>query len=81
MNSISRRQLLAGSAAAAALGALSLAGCGGSDSGSSSGSSGGSASLGVAYQYGLSYAPVVIAKEQGLIEAAYKEASGGELSI
>lgn len=81
MNSISRRQLLAGSAAAAALGALSLAGCGGSDSGSSSGGSGGSASLGVAYQYGLSYAPVVIAKEQGLIEAAYKEASGGELSI
>ena len=81
MNSISRRQLLAGSAAAAALGALGLAGCGDSGSGSSSGGSGGSASLGVAYQYGLSYAPVVIAKEQGLIEAAYKEASGGELSI
>ncbi|MGN0078470.1 MAG: ABC transporter substrate-binding protein [Coriobacteriales bacterium] len=81
MNSISRRQLLAGSAAAAALGALGLAGCGGSGSGASSSGSGESASLGVAYQYGLSYAPVVIAKEQGLIEAAYKEACGGELSI
>lgn len=82
MNSISRRQLLAGGAAIAAMGALGLAGCGGSnDSSSSSSESGAPASLGIAYQFGLSYAPVVIAKEQGLIEAAYKEINGGELTI
>ncbi|MGN0038347.1 MAG: ABC transporter substrate-binding protein [Coriobacteriales bacterium] len=80
MNSISRRQLLAGGAAVAAAGALGLAGCGTSSNSGSAGS-GQAASLGVAYQYGLSYAPVVVAKEQGLIEAAYKEACGGELTI
>ena len=37
--------------------------------------------LGVAYQYGLSYAPVVIAKEQGLIEKNYKEATGNDVTI
>lgn len=80
MNSISRRQLVAGGAALAAAGALGLAGCG-SSSNSGSAGSGQAATLGVAYQYGLSYAPVVIAKEKGLIEEAYKEACGGELAI
>ena len=37
--------------------------------------------LGIAYQYGLSYAPAVIAKEQGLIEKNYKEATGNDVTI
>ena len=37
--------------------------------------------LGIAYQYGLSYAPAIIAKEQGLIEKYYKEATGSDVAI
>lgn len=37
--------------------------------------------LGIAYQYGLSYAPAIIAKEQGLIEKYYKEATGADVTI
>ena len=29
------------------------------------------ASLNIAYQYGLAYAPLIVAQDQGLIEAAY----------
>ncbi|MBR2570632.1 MAG: ABC transporter substrate-binding protein [Clostridia bacterium] len=41
----------------------------------------GSARLTIAYQYGLAYAPVVVAMQQGLIEKAYADAAGGELEI
>ena len=70
-----------------------LAGCGSSSSGSASASAesasgassaaatGEAETLGIAYQYGLSYAPAVIAKEQGLIEKYYKEATGNDLTI
>ena len=37
--------------------------------------------LNIAYQYGLAYAPAMIAKEQGLIEAAYKEATGDTVEV
>ncbi len=37
--------------------------------------------LNLAYQYGLSYAPAVIAEEQKLIEEAYQNATGGNLTI
>lgn len=39
------------------------------------------ATLGVAYQTGLSYAPALIAKEQGLVEKYYKEATGADVAI
>ena len=37
--------------------------------------------LNIAYQYGLAYAPLGIIKEQGLIEKAYEEATGGTVTI
>ena len=37
--------------------------------------------LNIAYQYGLAYAPLIIAKEQGLIEKAYKEKTGKEIKV
>jgi NitT/TauT family transport system substrate-binding protein len=37
--------------------------------------------LSLAYQYGLSYSPAVIAQNQGFIEKAYHEATGGTLTI
>lgn len=39
------------------------------------------ASLNIAYQYGLGYAPVTIAQDQKLIESAYKEATGEDVDI
>lgn len=39
------------------------------------------ATLNIAYQYGLAYAPLIIAKEQGLIEKAYKEKTGKEITV
>lgn len=41
----------------------------------------GDAELSLAYQYGLGYAAVTIAQQQGLIEKAYKEATGADLTI
>ncbi len=38
-------------------------------------------SLNIAYQYGLAYTPAIVAKEKGLIEEAYKEATGKEVSV
>ena len=35
----------------------------------------------IAYQYGLAYAPVVVAMNEKLIENAYAEATGGALEI
>ena len=37
--------------------------------------------LDIAYQYGLAYAPLIIAQEQDLIEEAYKEATGKEVQV
>ena len=37
--------------------------------------------LSLAYQYGLSYAPAVIAQSEGLIEKAYEEATGAKLTV
>ena len=37
--------------------------------------------ISIAYQYGLAYAPAVIAKEQGLIEKFYKEAAGETVKV
>lgn len=39
------------------------------------------ATLNIAYQYGLAYAPLIVAKEQKLIEKAYKEATGKEINV
>lgn len=39
------------------------------------------ATIDIAYQYGLAYAPLIIAKEQGLIEKAYKEKTGKEITV
>lgn len=82
MKNVSRRGFLTAAATGAAVGMMALAGCGSSSSSSDSGSSSGSsAQLAIAYQYGLSYAPAVIAMQQGLIEAAYKESTGNDLTI
>ncbi len=35
----------------------------------------------IAFQYGLAYAPLIIAKEQGLIEKAYEEATGKQVAV
>ena len=40
-----------------------------------------SAVLNIAYQYGLAYAPAMIAQQQELIEEAYKEATGKEVTV
>ena len=37
--------------------------------------------LNIAYQYGLAYAPVIIVQKQELIEKAYKEATGKEVTV
>ncbi len=39
------------------------------------------AELNITYQYGLAYTPAVIAMDQGLIEEAYEEATGEELTV
>ena len=39
------------------------------------------AELNIAYQYGLAYAPLIVAQDQGLIEAAYEEATGETVTV
>ncbi len=39
------------------------------------------ATLNIAYQYGLAYAPLSIVKEQELIEKAYEEATGNKVTV
>lgn len=56
-----------------------LTGCG--DSQQQSGTVGEKDSLAIAYQYGLSYAPVCIVQDQELIEKAYKNLTGKELEV
>ncbi len=41
----------------------------------------GDASLNIAYQYGLAYAPVGLMKEQGLIEKTYEEETGKKVTV
>lgn len=53
----------------------SLMGCGNSMQ------KGDTATLNIAYQYGLAYAPAMIAQQQELIEEAYKEATGKEVTV
>lgn len=50
-------------------------------SSSEASSAAGDATLSIAYQTGLSYAPALIAKEQELIEKNYKEATGSDVTI
>ena len=38
-------------------------------------------SLSIAYQYGLGYAPLIICQQQGLIEEAYAELTGGTVTV
>ena len=40
-----------------------------------------SAKLSLAYQYGLAYAPALIAQQEGYIEEAYREATGKDVEI
>lgn len=37
--------------------------------------------INIAYQYGLAYAPVIIAQKNELIEKAYKEATGNDVTV
>ncbi len=39
------------------------------------------ATLNIAYQYGLAYAPAIICQQKGLIEKAYKEATGLDVKV
>lgn len=58
-----------------------MMGCGDGAQGTTGTNAEADVTLNIAYQYGLAYAPAVIAKEQGLIEAAYKEATGEEVNV
>lgn len=74
-----KRKVIAAVMTVALIGSC-LMGCG------STGETGGQAesaevTLDIAYQYGLAYAPLMIAQEQELIEAAYKEATGKEVQV
>lgn len=67
-------------------GALTLGGCGSAsaDSGNAKtdvADSTEKATVDIAYQYGLAYAPLIIAQQQGLIEQKYKEATGKEVEV
>lgn len=63
------------------------AGCGNSGKSSDNASgqkqeaSGETVTLNLAYQYGLAYAPLGIMQEQKLIEKAYEEATGGQVTV
>ena len=39
------------------------------------------AELRIAYQYGLAYAPLILCQKNGLLEKAYKEKTGNELTV
>lgn len=58
--------------------AFSLCACG---AGSSKNTEDGAVELNIAYQYGLAYAPLVVAKENKLIEKAYEEATGKTVTV
>lgn len=58
---------------------LVLNGCGNGSQGSTTEDA--EVTLNIAYQYGLAYAPLIIAQEQGLIEKAYEEATGKQVTV
>lgn len=55
---------------------LSMAGCGASNDVSAE-----KKQISIAYQYGLAYAPVIIAQQQQLIEKHYKELTGEDVEV
>lgn len=57
--------------------AFSVVGCGNA----SKEAENGEVKLNLAFQYGLAYAPLTIAKDKGFIEKNYKEATGKEITI
>lgn len=59
---------------------VGLTGCGSGDAKKTSSNSE-PVEINIAYQYGLAYAPLIIAKEKGLIEQTYKEATGGQVTV
>lgn len=69
------------SASSAASSASGSAASASAESASASAATASSDTLGIAYQTGLSYAPALIAKEQGLIEKNYKDATGNDITI
>lgn len=63
---------------------LTLAGCAGAGNASAPAEQAAStetAKLNIAYQYGLAYAPLIIAQDGQLIEKAYKEATGKDVEV
>ena len=71
-----KKRILAGILSVVMVGCL-VTGCGNSAQGNGTEQ----ATLNMAYQYGLAYAPIIVAKEEGYIEEAYKEATGKEVTI
>lgn len=57
-----------------------MTGCGSSKSGEN-GTSENEAVLNIAYQYGIAYAPLMIAQKNKTIEKCYKEATGKEVTV
>lgn len=58
---------------------FAMTGCGGSEG--SGEAADGTKTLNIMQQYGLAYAPFQVMEEQGLVEQAYKEATGEELEV
>ena len=69
------------SAAGSASASASASAAASASASASAAAAAGDAKLGIAYQTGLSYAPALIAKEQGLIEKNYKDATGSDVAI
>lgn len=61
--------------------ALLLSGCGSKGQENMAEQEKEKAALNIAFQYGLAYAPLIIAQEQNLIENVYKESTGKEVDI
>ncbi|MBQ4531137.1 MAG: ABC transporter substrate-binding protein [Lachnospiraceae bacterium] len=75
-----KRKVIAAIMAVALIGTCVM-GCGSTGDGTGEQTENTEVTLDIAYQYGLAYAPIVIAQEQGLIEEAYKEATGDEVQV
>ena len=56
-----------------------IAGCGNSNAEKESNQE--NAKIAIAYQYGLAYAPALIAQKNQLIEEKYKESTGKEIEV
>lgn len=73
-----KKKILAGMLAVLLVGSC-LSGCGGNAASGQAGNT--TQTLDIAYQYGLAYAPLIIAQQQGMIESAYKELTGEEVTV